>query len=308
MKTLGDAIRVRNQVIDALELADSQTDEAARRTTLTAVVAGGGFAGVETAGAVNDFLREGMKFYPRLKPEMVRVVLVHPGDHILPELGPSLGHYAQKKLSRRGVDVRLDTKVAGFDGREVTLDKGAAIPTRMLIWTAGTTPAPVLASLPCTLQRGRVLTDECLRVPDWAGVWALGDCALVPDPLNPGKFYPPTAQHAIRQAVVLADNIVETLRGRPPHPFKFKMLGMLAAIGRRTGVAEILGMKFSGFVAWWLWRCIYLSKLPGFQKKARVAIDWALDLVFSKDLVQLPTLEPQVLSEEEKDSTSKRRA
>jgi NADH dehydrogenase len=296
MKTLGDAILVRNQVIDALELADNLRDETARTTALTSVVAGGGFAGVETAGAVNDFLREGTKFYPRLKPEMARVVLVHPGDHILPELGPSLGHYAREKLSRRGVDIRLNTKVAGYDGQEVTLDNGARIATRMLIWTAGTTPAPVLAGLPCALQHGRVVADECMRVPNWPGVWALGDCALVPDPLNPGKFYPPTAQHAIRQAVVLADNIAGALRGVPPRPFKFKMLGMLAAIGRRTGVAEILGMKFSGIIAWWLWRGIYLSKLPGFQKKVRVAIDWALDLVFSKDIVQLPTLRAPALS------------
>ena len=181
MKTLGDAILVRNRVIDALELADNQTDETRRQTTLTAVVAGGGFAGIETAGAVNDFLREGMKFYHRLKEEMVRVVVVHPGDHILPELGVSLGHYAQKKLRARGVDIRLKTKVAGYDGHEVTLDNGTKIATRMLIWTAGTMPAPVLASLPCALQRGRVVADECMQVPNFPGVWAFGDCALVPD-------------------------------------------------------------------------------------------------------------------------------
>ena len=296
MKTLGDAILLRNRVIDALELADNLKEETARTRTLTTVVAGGGFAGVETAGAVNDFLREGMKFYPRLKEDMVRVVLVDPGDHILPELGKSLGHYAQEKLSHRGVEIRLNTKVAGYDGLEVSLDNGARIATRMLIWTAGTAPASVLSGLPCALQRGRVVTDECLRVPHWAGVWALGDCALVPDPLNPGKYYPPTAQHAIRQAAVLADNIAAVLQGRPPRPFKFKMLGMLAAIGRRTGVAEVLGMKFSGIIAWWLWRSIYLSKLPGFQKKVRVAIDWMLDLFFSKDLVQLPTLRAPTVS------------
>jgi NADH dehydrogenase len=297
MKTLGDALLVRNSVIDALELADNLPDQTARKTTLTAVVAGGGFAGIEAAGAVNDFLREGMRFYPRLSEDMVRVVAVHAGDHILPELGPSLGHYAQKKLNQRGVEIRLNAKVTGYDGQEVTLDNGDKIATRMLIWTAGTTPAPALSGLPCAMQHGRVVADECFRVPNWPGVWALGDCALVPDPLNPGKFYPPTAQHAIRQAAVLADNIVAALRGQPPRPFKFKMLGMLAAIGRRAGVAEILGMKFSGFIAWWLWRGIYLSKLPGFQKKVRVAIDWALDFIFSKDLVQLPTLREPVVSD-----------
>jgi NADH:ubiquinone reductase (H+-translocating) len=306
MKTLGDAILVRNRVIDALELADNQTDETRRQTTLTAVVAGGGFAGIETAGAVNDFLREGMKFYHRLKEEMVRVVVVHPGDHILPELGISLGHYAQKKLRARGVDIRLKTKVAGYDGHEVTLDNGTKIATRMLIWTAGTMPAPVLASLPLPSQRGRVVADECMQVPNFPGVWALGDCALVPDALKPGKFCPPTAQHAIRQAATLAKNIVATMRGQPPQPFKFKMLGMLAAIGRRTGVAEMLGMKFSGIIAWWLWRCIYLSKLPGFAKKVRVALDWILDLVFSKDLVQLPTFRSPTISEAEETSSPTR--
>lgn len=299
MKTLGDAILVRNRIIDALELADNQQDETERRTTLTAVVAGGGFAGAESIGAVNDFLREGMKFYPRLKSGMLRVVLVHPGEVILPELGENLGRYAQKKLAGRGVEIRLKTKVTGYDGREVTLDDGTRIATRLLIWTAGTTPPPVLAKLPCALDRGRVVANDCLQVPDWPGVWALGDCALVPDAYTPGKFFPPTAQHATRQAATLADNIVAVLRGQPPRPFKFKILGLLASIGRRCGVAEILGMRFSGIVAWWLWRGIYLSKLPGLQKKIRVALDWTLDLIFSKDIVQLPTLREPAMSREE---------
>jgi NADH:ubiquinone reductase (H+-translocating) len=303
MKTLGDAILLRNLIIDALELADNQENEAERRTTLTAVVAGGGFAGAETIGAVNDFLREGMKFYPHLKEPMLRVVLVHPGEVILPELGENLGRYAQKKLAERGVEIRLKTKVTAYDGREVTLDDGDRIATRMLIWTAGTTPPPMSSKLPCALQRGRVVADECLQVPDWPGVWALGDCALVPDPYNPGKFYPPTAQHATRQAAVLAGNIVAVLRGQPPRPFRFKILGLLAAIGKRCGVAEILGMRFSGIVAWWLWRGIYLSKLPGLQKKIRVALDWTLDLFFSKDIVQLPTLRSPTMSGEEETSS-----
>ncbi|MGB7933338.1 MAG: NAD(P)/FAD-dependent oxidoreductase, partial [Gammaproteobacteria bacterium] len=297
MKTLGDAILVRNRVIDALELADNQIDETARKKTLTAVIAGGGFAGVETAGAVNDFLREGMKFYPHLKEDMVRMVLVHPGDVILPELSESLGRYAEKRLGERRVEIRLKTKVAAYDGQEVTLDDGTKIATRMLIWTAGTTPAPALAGLPCTLQGGRVVTDEFLQVPTCPGVWALGDCAAVPDPFNPGKSYPPTAQHAARQGAVLAKNIVAVMRGKPPQPFRFKILGLLASIGRRTAVAEILGLNFSGIIAWFFWRSIYLSKLPGFQKKVRVALDWMLDLFFSKELVQLPTLRSLAISE-----------
>ena len=302
MKTLGDAILVRNLVIDALGLADSQTDESARKTTLTVVVAGAGFAGIETAGAVNDFMREAIKFYPNLKEDMLRVVVADPGDHILPELGISLGRYAQERLSRRGVEIRLETKVTGYDGKEVALNDGTKIAARMLIWTAGITPPPLLSTLPCTIQRGRVVANDCLQVPDWPGVWALGDCALVPDPLNPGKFYPPTAQHAIRQAATLAGNIVSSMRGQAPQPFKFKIIGLLATIGRRHGVAEIFGVPFSGIIAWCLWRGIYLSKLPGLQKKIRVALDWTLDLIFSKDLVQLPTFRSATISEAEHSS------
>ena len=304
MKTLGDAILVRNRVIDALELADNQADETERKTTLTVVIAGAGFAGIETAGAVNDFLREAMKFYPNLKENMPRVVVADPGDHILPELGVSLGRYAQERLARRGVEVRLKTKVAGYDGKEVALDDGTKIATRMLIWTAGTTPPPLLSTLPCAKQRGRIVANDCLQVSDWSGVWALGDCALVPDALNPGKFYPPTAQHAIRQAAVLANNIVAAMRGQVPQPFKFKIIGLLATIGRRHGVAEIFGWQFSGYIAWLLWRAIYLSKLPGLQKKVRIALDWTLDLIFSKDLVQLPTLRSSAMSETEHSSTA----
>jgi NADH:ubiquinone reductase (H+-translocating) len=306
MKTLGDAILVRNRVIDALELADNQVQETERKTTLTVVVAGGGFAGVETVGAVNDLLRESMKFYPKLKQDMLRVVVVEPGAVILPELSESLGRFAEEQLRRRGVEVRLRTKVAGFDGKEVSLDDGTKIASRILVWTAGTTPPPFFSRLQCGMQRGRVLVNDYLQVQDWPGVWALGDCALVPDVLRPGKFHPPTAQHATREAAVLASNIVATMRGRPPTPFKYKTMGLLSTIGRRTAVAEIFGVRFSGIVAWWMWRAYYLSALPGLQKKVRVALDWTLDLMFSKDLVQLPTVRSPALSKAEESAPSQR--
>jgi NADH dehydrogenase len=302
MKTLGDAILLRNRLIEALDVADNHPDETERRAMLSVVVAGGGFAGAETAGAVNDLLREAIKFYPNLREDMLRVGLVHPGEVILPELGESLGRYAQKQLGRRGVLIRLKTSVTGYDGKELTLNDGTRIPTRLVIWTAGITPSPLLAGLPLALQRGHVLSNDFLQVPDWPGVWALGDCAVVPDSTNPGKFCPPTAQHAIRQAAVLAHNIVAGMRGQPLRPFRFKTLGMLAAIGRHAGVAEILGVKFSGIIAWGLWRAIYLGKLPGLQKKVRVALDWTLDLLFSKDIVELPTLPSPTMSETEEPS------
>jgi NADH:quinone reductase (non-electrogenic) len=304
MKTLGDAILVRNRIIEALDIADNHPDETERKAVLTVVVAGGGFAGVETAGAVNDLLREAIRFYPNLREDMLHIVLVHAGEVILPELSGSLGRYAQKQLGHRGVDIRLKTAVTGYDGKELTFNDGTSIFTRLVIWTAGITPSPLLSSLPCGIQRGHVLANEYLQVPDWPGIWTLGDCALVPDPLNPGKFYPPTAQHAIRQAAVLAGNIVAGMRGQPLQPFRFKTLGMLAAVGRHAGVAEILGMRFSGVIAWCLWRGIYLSKLPGMQKKVRVALDWTLDLVFSKDIVQLPTLRSPTLSQAEEPATN----
>jgi NADH dehydrogenase len=267
------------------------------------VVAGGGFAGAETAGAVNDLLRAAIRFYPNLREGMLRIVLVHRGEVILPELSESLGRYAQTKLKRRGVEIRLKTGVAGYDGKELTLSDGTKITTRLVIWTAGITPAPLVSALPCAKDRDRVLVNACLQIPQWPGVWALGDCVAVPDLLNPGKYCPPTAQHATRQAALLAANIVAEMRGQAPQPFRFKTLGMLAAIGRRAGVAEILGVRFSGIIAWALWRAIYLFKLPGLQKKVRVALDWTLDLVFSKDIVELPTLRSPTMSDPEGPST-----
>lgn len=289
MKTLGDAIHLRNRVIKNLEEADGECTAVGRQQLLTFVVAGGGFAGVETMAAINDFAREALRYYPNLSEENLRMVLVHPGEVILPELGLELGAYAQKKLSERKVDIRINTKVTDVGEGWVALSDGSRFGANTLVWTAGTAPNPLLAALPCMTERGRLRVNKYLEVPEWPGVWSLGDCACVPD-LQTGKPYPPTAQHAIRQGKVLAQNIVATLRGGQKQPFRFKTLGLLASIGRRTGVAQILGVNFSGFFAWWLWRSIYLSKLPRFEKKVRVALDWTLDLIFSKDIVQFLTL------------------
>jgi NADH dehydrogenase len=178
--------------------------------------------------------------------------------------------------------------VTGYADGRVSLGDGSDLRTPTLIWTAGTAPNPLLETLPCRKERGRVVTDEFLAVPGFPGVWALGDAAAIPDPKR-GGVYPPTAQHALREGKVLARNVAAALRGGTPRPFSFATIGQLAAIGRRTGVAKIFGLRFSGFLAWWLWRSIYLSKLPRFEKKLRVALDWTLDLLFSKDLVQFET-------------------
>jgi NADH dehydrogenase len=288
MKSLGDAIRLRNRMVERLEEADVECACDERTRLLSFVVAGGGFAGVETVAGMNDFLREALEFYPALREEDLRVVLVHDGPVILPELGEALGAYAQEKLAGRKVEIRLNTRVAGMSDRGVELSDGSVIPTQLMIWTAGTAPNPLLAALPCRSDRGRIVASATLEVPEWPGVWALGDCAVVPDPKT-GRPYPPTAQHAIRQGRVLAENVLAAIRGGAKKPFAFETIGLLAAIGKRTGVARIMGVNFSGFVAWFLWRGIYLSKLPRLEKKVRVALAWLLDLVFTKDLVQFQT-------------------
>jgi NADH dehydrogenase len=249
---------------------------------------------VETIAGINDFLREAVRFYPHLREDMLRVILVHPGKAILPELGEKLGAYAQRKLVDRHVEIHSNCKVTAVTDRDLTLSDGTKVETNTLVWTAGTRPNSLLDTLPCRKERGRVLVNEYLEVPEWPGVWSLGDCAVVPD-RKTGKSHPPTAQHALREGKVAARNILATIRGEQKKPFLFSTLGLLAPIGKRSGVANILGVNFSGFIAWWLWRTIYLTKLPRFEKKLRVALDWTLDLLFSKDLVQFTTVRPSIV-------------
>ena len=291
MKSLADAVYLRNRLIEHLEEADFECCPAMRRPLLTFVVAGGGFAGVETVAAINDFLRDALPFYSHLEEDMLRVTLVEFAPAILPELGQELGEYARHKLAERGVEFKLNTKVMGMSERGIELSDGETIPSNTLIWTAGTAPNPLLDPLPCAKDRGRIAVDEFLETPGYFGVWALGDCASVPDN-ETGRPFPPTAQHALRQGKILGHNIAAAIHGGAKRPFVFRTIGQLAAIGRRAGVAKIFGYKFSGFIAWWLWRTIYLSKLPRLEKKVRVALDWTLDLVFSKDLVQFMPLRP----------------
>jgi NADH dehydrogenase len=290
MKNLSDAALLRNRMAAFLEEATLERDAAARRQWLTFVIAGGGFAGAETAGAVNDFMRESAKFYPRLGDEEIRVVVIHPGDHLLPELGQELGRYAEEKMRERKVEVIKGTRVAGYDGWVVTLNNGISIPAATLIWTAGVKPNPVIAALPCPKEKGRIVADEYLQVPGFTGLWTAGDCAAVPDGYETGKFYPPTAQHGMREAVIAAKNIERMILGQPLKPFRYRTMGMLASIGHHTGVVSMFGFKFSGFVAWWMWRSVYLAKLPRLAKKMRVMMAWTLDLLFGRDIEQVITL------------------
>jgi NADH:ubiquinone reductase (H+-translocating) len=293
MKSLGDALHLRNHIINNLEQADFECCAEFRESLLTIVVAGAGFAGVETIGGLNDFVRESLKFYSHLKEEMLRFVLVDAGPAVLPELSPELGAFAQEKLARRKIEILLNTRVESVSDQGVKLSPGTTIKTNTLIWAGGNGPHPLLTTLPCQKERGRPVVNEFLEVPEWPGVWAVGDCAAIRDPRT-AKLYPPTAQHALRQGRVLALNLRAAIGGGTKKPFVFSMLGQLAAIGKRTGVANILGLNFSGFIAWFLWRTIYLSKLPRLEKKVRVALNWTLDLFFSKDLVEFSAPHPFV--------------
>jgi NADH dehydrogenase len=289
IKTLGDAVMLRAAVIAMLEAASVELDPRRRKRMLTFVVAGGGFAGVETVGAINDLARESLPHYGRVDPREVRVVLIHSGKVILPELGEALGHYTQEKLRDRQVEIKLGTKVIAYAEGTVGCSDGEAIPADMLVWAAGVSPSPILRGIPCELQKGRVVVDSALEVSGFSGVWAVGDCAAVIDPAS-NLPYPPTAQHAMREGRHAARNICARLQGERTIPFKYKAPGQLATIGRRTGVARIFGLNFSGLVGWILWRTIYLMKLPRLEKKLRVGLQWALDVVFERDLGQYVTL------------------
>jgi NADH:quinone reductase (non-electrogenic) len=290
MKSLADASALHAHVIDRFEHADLEPDSGARRQMMTFVVAGGGFAGVETVAELNDFVRGASRYYPRVQPEEVRVVLVHSGARILPEVSESLSEYALKKLRGQGVEVVLGVRITEATGNHVYLDDGDDIPSQTLIWTAGVAPSPLLDTLdlPRTAN-GKVETDVTLQVKGRRNIWCLGDCAAIPD-LITGKTCPPTAQHALRQGRRLAENLAASIRGRPLQPFRFRPIGLLAGLGRRCAVAEIRGLKFSGFFAWWLWRTVYLLKLPGIERKVRVALDWTLDLFFPRDIIYLRPL------------------
>lgn len=287
-KYLGDALALRNHAIHVLEEADIERDPEARRSLLTFVVAGGGFSGVEAVAELNDFVRAAAKSFRNLMPEQIRVVLLHAGGLILPELPDSLASFAQRLLMKRGVELRLNTRLAGATGDAALLDGGARIATRTLVSTVPSGPNPLVAMLPCRKERGRIVTDPHLELPEHPGVWAVGDCAQIIDGRT-GQPSPPTAQHAIREARCVADNIAASIRGTARRTFSFKALGKMGALGHRSAVAEVFGLKVSGFLAWWLWRTIYLMKLPGLDRKIRVAVDWTLDLLLPPDIVQLRT-------------------
>lgn len=307
-KSLIDAIRIRNHVIDMFERADREPDQRTRQAILTFVVAGGGFAGVELAGALNDFGRGMLADYPSLRPEDLRVILVHPRERILPELSEKLAAYALERMRERGVVFMLNSRLtdarpgavmlkpmsgANSSSTERSHQEDEEIPAQTLVWTAGTVPNPILKRLPVERdKRGAVIVDSTLAVRNFPGVWALGDCAAVTDPKT-ARPYPPTAQFALRAARTLAKNIQASVHDKPLTPFYFDSLGALCVVGHQTACAELTvpfartkSVTFSGLIAWMMWRAFYLAKLPGLERKARVLVDWTMELFFPRDIVQ----------------------
>lgn len=286
-KNLADAIALRNHVIHVLEEAAIESDPELRRELLTFVVAGGGFSGVEVCAELNDFVRKIAKERGLSKRDEPRIVLLHSGERILDrEVPESLGVYAQKILTRRGVELRLKSRLATASPAAAILANGDRIGCRTLVSTVPSAPHPLIASLQLPQEKGKLKTDGHLRIIGKENVWSLGDCALIP--LPSGGFAPPTAQHATREADILAYNLLASMRGGTLRTFAFQGLGKLGALGRRCAVAEIMTrVRLSGLLAWFAWRSIYWWKLPGFGRKLKVGLSWMLDLMLPAETVQL---------------------
>ncbi len=288
IKTLGDAIVMRNHIISILESADQEEDPNVLSRLMTFVVVGGGFSGVETVGEINDFVRESVdEFYRNIDPEKIKIILVSAGEKILPEIG-DLGEYAMESLTKNGVKIIKNTKLVDAEPEQISLDNGMKIPYGTLVWAGGVTVDPVVSKLDTEHSpRGSILVDKFLRIKNHPQVFALGDCASITDE-RIGKPYPPTAQHAVREAKTVSENITSSIKGNDSQkPFVYQSKGSMAKIGKRNGVALLMGRRIHGFTAWFLWRQYYLSTLPSAEKKFRVALDWFADLFFPRDITIL---------------------
>ncbi|MFZ3498697.1 NAD(P)/FAD-dependent oxidoreductase [Streptomyces sp. 5.8] len=293
-KTVEEAIGLRNHVIEQMDIASSTRDPALRDAALTFVFVGGGYAGVEALGELEDMARYAARYYHNVKPEDMKWVLVEASDRILPEVGPEMGTYTIRELRRRGIDLRLETRLESCENRIAVLSDGARFPTRTVVWTAGVKPHPILAAsdLPKT-DRGRLACTSFLTVEGVEHAWAAGDAASVPDITAPEKGVPcaPNAQHAVRQAKVLADNLVSSLRGGLLTEYAHKYAGSVASLGLHKGVAHIYGRKLKGYPAWLMHRAYHLSRVPTLNRKTRVLAEWTLSGLFKREIVSLGSLE-----------------
>jgi NADH dehydrogenase len=305
IKSWNDAIIIRNQVIHKLEQAElvlrqqpyeynnklNSHEKNKRESLLTFVIVGGGFAGVETAGELNDFLRDVVNdYYHNIEPKDIQVIIIQSGNRLLPEMSEELAEFAMQKLIQSGVKVILNARVIGATANSVKLKDGRTISTNTIIWSGGVASNPITEELPCEHDKksGRIVVDNSLEVQGYPGVFAIGDCAFIIDP-NTGNPYPPTAQHAIREGTVVANNTISLIEGKAENKkvFDYKTKGMMASIGKRNGIGSILGLEVQGFIAWWIWRTYYLANLPTLQKKIRVMADWTLDIFFKRDVTML---------------------
>jgi len=309
MKTLNDAVVLRNRIIDMLEQAENETNPILRKSFLNFVIAGGGFAGIETAGELMDLLLDARKHYHTIRKEDLRVIVVEALPMILPGFNEKLAGFAKEKMTDRRIDIRLKTAITSFDGNEVTtkslvqnpkdpIDKPITdiIRTKTLIWTAGVTPVNTIKRSMFKKDKGKVITNDYLEVPDFAGVFAIGDCALFLDPETQRPF-PPTAQIAEAQAKTAAKNLSALIKNSQKEKFVYHSKGQMAIIGKRSGIATFLGMNISGFWAWLIWRNVYLSKIPTLDKKMRVLLDWIIDLFFDRDISRLKIMKRETEKE-----------
>ena len=300
-RTLGDALRLRNHVLQVVEEAAAESDPEYRNQLLTFVIAGGGFSGVEVVAELNDFLRRAVRSFRSIDPEEIRCVLVHSRDRILPEITPGLAEYAQRLLVKRGVELKLNARLASATAERVVLSGGETIATRTVVATVPSSLSPLLHRIDCDFVKGRLSVNTQLELQGLprdveARAWALGDCAYIT--MSDGEVAPPTAQHATREAKTVADNVAAAVRGEAGREFQFAGLGKLGSLGHHSAVAEVFGLKISGFLAWFLWRTIYLMKLPGLDRKLRVATDWTTSLFFPADIVQLRTEPSSTVADE----------
>jgi len=285
-KDLADAIQLRNHVLQRLDAADAAADDAHRERELTFVFVGAGYAGVEALAELSDLVRDALRYYPKLKQAPQRWVLVDAAPKILPEIPTRLGDYAAQQLTKRGVEIHVSTTLESVEAHAAQLSNGERFPTHTVVWTAGVKANPLLAELGLPLEeRGRVPVDELLRVEGLEHVWALGDCAAVPNLATPGQVDPPTQQHALRQARRVAKNIAGD-----PTPYRYQMLGQVATLGRYKAIADVLGLRFRGFVGWFITRTYHLYQLPLVTRKLRVVTDWTVGLFFRRDIAELSML------------------
>jgi len=286
LKTVGDALYIRNQIIERLEQATIHPDPERRAELTTFVILGGGFSGVETAGELADFLKSAQRYYKNVEYKDCRVVIVHSGDRLLPELSEKLSAKTLKSFTKRGIEVILNERAASIEHEKVILKSGKEIAGATIVCTIGTKPHTFIENTDLPSERGKLITRDNMSIKGRPGIWAMGDCALVPNELS-GEMSPPTAQFADRQASVLANNIVAKLSGKKTKAFSYKPVGMLASIGHNNAVAQVFGMQFSGLIGFMMWRGIYLMKVPTLARKVRLFLEWNWAMFFPPDIAHL---------------------